>query len=353
MPIGATAALPGPREPMAGTTVSEVPLSAIASEDAFRSEVIEKCRPAIIRQACAAWPVRVAAAHSAADLRAYLAGLDNGQPAQAFVGLEAIGGQYHYDDGTDGFNFDRETLTLSQALDRIVVCAEEPARGTVYMGSLPVDSHLPGFAEANALPFLARAVRPRVWIGNASLIPCHYDTFDNLACAVAGRRIFTLYPPDAVSSLYVGPIDRTMAGQPISLAAGSTPGDPRYPRFEAIRESAMIAQLEPGDALYLPKLWWHQVEAKSDFNLLVNYWWDAFAAGPDAPLTTMMLALIAIAERPAPERAAWRAFFDHYVFRPNGHPLAHLQAREHGLLGSLRDGNYGRIRAMVMRLLRD
>ena len=32
------------------------------------------------------------------------------------------------------------------------------------------------------------------------------------------------------------------------------------------------------------------------------------------------------AERPAPERAAWKAFFDHYVFRADGHPLRHLPA---------------------------
>ena len=49
---------------------------------------------------------------------------------------------------------------------------------------------------------------------------------------------------------------------------------------------------------------------------------------------------------------AWRALFDHYVFRPDGHPLAHLPADRHGILGPLRPSNYGRIRASVMRLLR-
>jgi hypothetical protein len=169
---------------------------------------------------------------------------------------------------------------------------------------------------------------------------------------VAGRRRFTLYPPDAVSDLYVGPIDHTMSGRPISLAAGSDPGDPRYPRFSTAAARAIVADLSPGDALYLPKLWWHQVEATDSFNVLVNYWWDASSMGPDAPHTAMMLAMIAIAERPAAERAAWRAFFDHYVFRPDGHPLAHLPEDRHGILGPLRGGNYGRIRAMVMRMLR-
>src|SRR3546814_14205509 len=118
-----------------------------------------------------------------------------------------------------------------------------------------------------------------------------------------------------------------MAGQPVALAPGAAAGDPRYPRFEGARGRAVTIDLDPGDALYLPKLWWHQVEARDAVNLLVNYWWDAFSSGPDAPATTMMLAMIAIAERPPAERAAWRAFFDHYVFRPNGHPLAPQNGR--------------------------
>ena len=192
----------------------------------------------------------------------------------------------------------------------------------------------------------------KMLIGNASQVSCHFDTFENVACVVAGRRRFTLYPPDCIGDLYVGPIDNTMAGQPVGLAVGSAPGDPRYPRFERVRDRALSVELEPGDALYLPKLWWHHVEATEPVNMLVNYWWDAFSAGPDAPYLTMLLSMIAIAERPLPERAAWRAFFDHYVFRPEGHPLAHLPDSKHGILGPLRPSNYGRIRAFVMQALR-
>ena len=112
-----------------------------------------------------------------------------------------------------------------------------------------------------------------------------------------------------------------------------------------------MAELEPGDALYLPKLWWHQVESTAPFNALVNYWWDGFAAGPDAPNTAMLLAMITIAERPPGERRAWKALFDHYVFREGGHPLAHLPPERHGLLGPLVD-NYGKLRARIMHLMR-
>ncbi|HEU4960505.1 MAG TPA: cupin-like domain-containing protein [Sphingomonas sp.] len=331
----------------------EIPAVSIGDAAAFRRDVTDQGRPVIVRGLCADWPVRTAAADSWDALGRYLARFDGGATAQAFVGARAIDGRYRYREQLDGFNFERETLTLREALVRIAAGRDDDEAPTVYMGSLPADTFLPGFADENRVCVLDRRVEPRLWIGNASNVACHFDTFDNLACVVAGPRRFTLYPPEAIADLYVGPIDRTMAGQPISLAAGSAPGDPRYPRFEAVRDQALVAVLAPGDALYLPKLWWHQVEAADSVNLMVNFWWDGHAAGPDAPFTTMMLAMIAIAERPPSERAAWRAFFDHYVFRPHGHPLAHLPEEHHGVLGPLDKGNYGRIRAMVMQLLRD
>jgi hypothetical protein len=334
------------------TTVPEADFSAVSNPESFGREVAERCEPMVLRGACSGWPAIQAARESWSALAAYLAHFDNGVPAQAFIGEPSIAGRYFYRDDLDGFNFAREELRISEALERIAASAEKPGATTLYMGSLPADDHLPGFAEENRLPMLEDEVRPRVWIGNASQVACHFDTFENIACVVAGRRRFTLFPPDAIGDLYVGPIDNTMAGQPVGLAVGSAPGDPRFPRFERARDRALVVELEPGDALYLPKLWWHQVDATEPVNILVNYWWDAFSAGPDAPYLTMLLAMIAIAERPPTERAAWRAFFDHYVFRSDGHPLALLPESRHGILGPLRPSNYGRIRAFVMQKLR-
>ncbi|GAA4777559.1 cupin-like domain-containing protein [Stakelama sediminis] len=337
---------------MTGETVRDLDAGGINDPGWFRRNVVADVQPVVLRGLCRDWPVTRAAAHSWSDLVKYLKQFERGQTAQAFVGRPAIDGRYYYGDGADGFNFEREEMTLAQGLERMALAARDPELSSVYLGSLPAAGMLPGYAEANPAAILGTPVEPRLWLGNRSNVACHFDTFDNLACVVAGRRRFTLYPPEVTGSLYVGPLDHTMAGQPVAMAVGSTPGDPRYPRFDAVRDRALTAELEPGDALYLPKLWWHQVEATGPLNLLVNYWWDAFSAGPDAPFTTMMLAMIAIAERPARERQAWRAFFDHYVFRPNGHPLAHLPEAKHGILGPLKAGNYRRVRTMVMQLLR-
>lgn len=314
------------------------------------AEARRTCQPIVLRDAAASLPVTLAAA-TVEGLCAYLRRFDSGRTAQAFIGDPAIGGRYAYGDQPDGFNFARETLGLGAALDRIARAAADPHQPSVYCGSLPAEDHLPGFAEANPLPLVPQGVLPRLWIGNASTIACHYDRFDNLACVIAGERRFTLYPPDAIGDLYVGPIDHTMAGQPVSLAATAGPDDPSYPRFAAAKARALTVTLHPGDALYLPKLWWHQVEATAPFNLLMNYWWDDFASGPDSPYTALLLAMTTLSERPPAERAAWRAFFDHYAFRPDGHPLAHLPPERHGILADSRE-NRGRIRAFVMQLLR-
>lgn len=331
--------------------VVELDAAVLADGHRFRREVVEPCRPVVMRGALSAWPVVHAAEKSPGDLRAYLARFSNDREAEAFIGDPDIAGRYSYAHNLDGFNFERVRTNLMAGFDRMLARASRPDLPSVYVGSLETELYLPGFAAQNVVAAVPPNVGPRIWLGNASTVACHNDTYDNIAGVVAGRREFTLYPPDCVADLYIGPIDYTMAGRPVSLAAGAEPGDPRFARFAAARKRASVARLLPGDVLYMPKLWWHQVEALAPINVLVNYWWDASSAGPDAPHTTMLLAMIAIAERPAGERAAWKALFDHYVFRENGHPLEHLPPERHGILGPLRD-NYGRIRAHVMQMLR-
>ena len=318
----------------------------------FRQEVVHGCLPTILRGLVEEWPAVRAASDSPRALASYLAPFDTGARVETFFGDPAIAGKYYYGEGLKGFNFERRMLKFPEALQAVVDAVERPGGRSVYAGSVSCRDCLPGFAASNPMPLLASDTAPRIWLGTASNVSSHYDTFDNLACVVAGRRRFTLYAPELIERLYVGPIDHTMAGPPVSLAASSPADDERFPLFREVRDQGWVCELQAGDALYLPKLWWHQVESLASFNGLVNYWWDAFAMGPDAPYTSLLLAMITIAERPAAERQAWKAFFDHYVFRSRGHPLAHLPAEQHGLLGPLKPDNYGKIRAGVMQLLR-
>lgn len=318
----------------------------------FQEEVVLACRPVVIRGLVANWPVTQAAQASPRALKEYLRAFDAGGRFEVYFGDPAIAGKYYYNPGLAGFNFERRTMPLLEAMEAIAETVDRPGAKSVYVGSLPAREYLPGFAAGNPMPLLGADTGPRIWLGTASNVSSHYDTFDNLACVIAGRRRFTLYAPELIGRLYVGPIDNTMAGAPVSLAASAPAGSAKdFPLFDEIRDQALQAELQPGDALYLPKLWWHQVESLAAFNGLVNYWWDAFSAGPDLPYTALLFSMITIAERPAGERKAWQAFFDHYVFRSKGHPLAHLPSEQHGLLGPLKD-NYSKIRARIVHLLR-
>jgi oxalate decarboxylase/phosphoglucose isomerase-like protein (cupin superfamily) len=53
----------------------------------------------------------------------------------------------------------------------------------------------------------------------------------------------------------------------------------RFPRFQQALEAASVAGMEPGDAIFVPSMWWHHVESLASFNILVNYWWTPTAAG--------------------------------------------------------------------------
>ncbi len=323
---------------------------ALAGPEPFHAAVIARGQPAVIRGLGADLPAVVAATSGKCALD-YLLTFDSGRSPQVFEGHPDNRGRYFYSDDLSGFNFTRSEAPLAQAFASMLAHAEDPAQPTTYIGSLVAPAYLPGLAEANRLAIVPPQVEPRLWIGNPSTAAAHYDGYENLACVIHGARRFTLYPPDAIGDLYVGPIDMTMAGQPASLAAAS--GDPaRYPRFAAAQARAISVDLAPGDALFLPKLWWHQVEATAPVNIMLNYWWDATAIGPDAPILSMLHAMIAIAERPEAERQAFRAFFDHYVFRTQGHPLAHLPEEQRGVLRDIKGAGYGQIRAMIMRALR-
>jgi ribosomal protein L16 Arg81 hydroxylase len=48
---------------------------------------------------------------------------------------------------------------------------------------------------------------------------------------------------------------------------------PDYARFPRLREAEMfVAELDPGDVIYIPRGWWHHVRTL-DLSIAVNFWW--------------------------------------------------------------------------------
>jgi hypothetical protein len=318
---------------------------------ALQSELIPAYRPVVLRGLVRHWPAVEAALRSDADAAAYLAGFDRGAIVEGFVGPPEIGGRFFYRDDM-GFNFERRRGPFGDVLRDILALSAQDSAPSVYIGSAPIPEVLPGFDARNGLDLLdpAQAI-PRIWIGTPSVVSTHFDLSDNIACVVAGRRRFTLFPPEQLPNLYVGPLDHNMAGQPASMVELNAPDFARYPRFREALDAALTAELEPGDAIYIPTLWWHQIEALSPFNILVNHWWEDAPPDRGSMFEAMAHAIFAAGTVPPERLAAWRLWFDHYVFRANGDPAAHLAPQHRGILGESTPPLRQRFRQFLLRTL--
>jgi hypothetical protein len=319
----------------------------------FRAEIVPANRPVLLRGLARSWPAVGAAAGSPDEAVSYLARFDRGAEVEAFIAPPGHDGRYFYRPDMAGFNFDKRRGPFSDVVRSIASVAGKPGAPRIYAGAAAIPEVMPGFTRENPLP-LAEAFGPvpRLWIGNESLVAPHFDESDNVAVAVAGRRRFTIFPPEQVANLYVGPLDFTMAGQPASMVSLREPDLGRYPRFREALAAAFAAELEPGDAVYIPALWWHGVEATEPFNILVNYWWQAQPPEAGSAFVAMAHAILSISRLPAPQRAAWRAYFDHYVFRPEGEdPAVHLAPEHRGILGEPTSALRRRLRDFLARAL--
>ncbi len=143
----------------------------------------------------------------------------------------------------------------------------------------------------------------------------------------------------------------TPAGAPISLVDFDAPDLERFPDFPEAMAAAQVAELEPGDALYIPYMWWHHVRSLDAFNVLVNYWWNEAADTAPAPLDSFLHGLLALRDLPEDQRVAWRAMFEHFVFRANGDPMAHLPAETQGVLGGTTPANAQALRTHLAEML--
>lgn len=317
----------------------------------FDEEIRPARRPAILRGLGAGWPAVRAARESADAVVAYLKRFSRPDPVNAIVGPPEIEGRFFYTPDLKALNFTRGKSPLDPFLDRLLRdrAAERPY--AIAVQSVPAPELLPGFTEDNATDLAGDAVVPRLWLGNAIRVATHYDLQENIGVVVAGRRRFTLFPPDQVANLYMGPLELTPAGTPISLVDPSAPDLDRFPRFADAMAFAETATLEPGDAIYIPFHWWHAVDSLDPVNVFMNYWWNPAPAGMANPYDALLLALFSLRTLPADQRAAWRTMFDHLVFQTEGDPVAHLPADVQGVLGPADTVGLGRMRATLIQNL--
>ncbi len=315
------------------------------------AELLASTEPLILRGLVAHWPLVQAGMVAGGDTLAYLRGFYRDATVGVWLGPPQVRGRFFYNDELTGFNYRAVMMKLNVLLDeleRIQHDAEPPA---VYMGSTTVDTCLPGFRAANDVARLPNDALASIWLGNRTRIAAHYDLPDNLACVAVGHRRFTLFAPAELPNLYVGPLELTPAGQPISMVDFANPDLARFPRFAGARERALVAELAPGDAILIPGMWWHHVEALDSFNVLINYWWCRWPSYLGAPPDALMHALLSLRGLPPAQRAAWRGIFEHYVFGADDSAVAHLPPASRGVLGPIDEARARALRAWLLNQL--
>jgi lysine-specific demethylase 8 len=130
------------------------------------------------------------------------------------------------------------------------------------------------------------AYRTNIWFcgSEGSYSPCHYDPYENLQCQVVGTKEVILFAPD-FGHAHLYPAAGTVQSN-TALVDVTAPDLRRYPAYaeglHRIRQqSASEAApqllgargvLERGDAVFIPRKWWHACVAR-DRSCSVNFWW--------------------------------------------------------------------------------
>jgi hypothetical protein len=306
--------------------------------------------PFVVRGLVAYWPLVQAGLQSSRAARAYLLERARDVPFSVSVGPPGHDGRMFYNDDM-AMNFQTARGKLSDIFGSIDANEDRADPPSMYLASIDVPAHFVGIDQENALDLGQRDTLKSLWIGTPTRIAAHNDFPDNLACCVAGRRRFTLFPPDQFTNLYLGPIDNTPAGRAVSMIDFHQPDFAAHPEFAKALSHAQVAELEPGDALFIPSMWWHHVEGLAKFNILLNYWWRDTPRFLGQPQDALNHAILAIRDLPPQDRAIWRDLFDHYVF--NNTPVLHdhIPPEARGVLDTLNAETAGRLRTFLLRTL--
>ena len=165
------------------------------------------------------------------------------------------------------------------------------------------------FRELNA-DFQIPPILPRynpaatgIWMGQApNLTPFHHDWWHSCLAQVCGRKQFILVHPFEEKQLQA---DWTDAARfDLQSPPYVAPDSPVLAELE----TAVVGMLEPGEMLYIPPFWWHQIETIDGGNISLPIRFDT-SQSPDLPLfqVSQESSLREITNHPIAEPAALRA----------------------------------------------
>lgn len=324
------------------------PLSpqTLSCDQVTLDELVKMSEPVFLKGFVAHWPaVKLFYQQGSEAVLDDLIHRYNGHPVLSFQS-DIPAARFFYDETGIRYNFTKVKADLASVLSEL----KQPRTDTRYVGSTATDRCLVGFDEEHALPMGNRRPIQSLWIGNRSTVPAHFDVPSNIACCVMGRRRFTLFPPEQIDNLYIHQMDLTPAGQTVSCVDMANPDYDAFPRYREAEKHALVVELEPGDALFIPSMWWHNVESLDEVNALVNFWWREEPAYMGPPAAALNHALLSIRHLPKAQRDVWRAHFEYYVFGESD--FSHIPESALGKLGEFDERIARQLRAELQNQLK-
>jgi hypothetical protein len=147
-----------------------------------------------------------------------------------------------------------------------------------YLAQHALLEQLPALAaDARAPEYCALGASgapPRVnaWLGPAGTVtPPHTDPYHNLLCQVVGRKYVRLWPPAAAPAMYAAADGLATNTSRVDLDAPAAETDAAFPAHAGAPFWDCV--LEAGEALFVPRGWWHYVKALAP-SASVSYWWE-------------------------------------------------------------------------------
>lgn len=299
---------------------------------AFREEIYPKAQPAILRGVGAGLEPVLLAKRAPSEFGDFLKEHIGNASIDVLRAKPNTGETFFFGSSISSLNFDRDRMPFSTFVDTILSGSGDERM--LYLESTKISDLNPKLADALHLPFLPTSIAPRIWMGNKTGTQTHFDVKQNVAYVVSGKRRFTLFPPSQTPNLYMAPFESSPSNAPISMVQLENPDFEQFPRFREAMDNALVAELDPGDAIFIPYMWWHHVKAVGELNVLVNYWWNEHE-GMGSPLDAMLHSILAVRDLPPPMREAWHTMFETFVFKSHGEPMDHIEPTKRGGLGPL------------------
>eukprot|EP01090_Pellita_catalonica_P010852 TRINITY_DN222_c0_g1_i2.p1 TRINITY_DN222_c0_g1~~TRINITY_DN222_c0_g1_i2.p1 ORF type:complete len:269 (-),score=31.37 TRINITY_DN222_c0_g1_i2:317-1123(-) len=171
-------------------------------------------------------------------------------------------------------------LTSHEFLDKIFAESGTYKHSHYFYYAQSVSLDLPSDIIKDILPndqfivkekWNANATEPSkslVWIGEANVTThLHHDWSHNFHVQIKGRKQFLLFPPSQWRYLYLYPFLH-----PHGTKCQVNPDDVDFARFPQARNArGYVVELEAGEALYIPPLWFHHVKSLEN-SISVSMW---------------------------------------------------------------------------------